>query len=57
MREVTSIEQFQAMMKSEEKEGVLALLETLNTSLTPADVRQMTEKSETDPVGTWVGWR
>lgn len=57
MREVTSIEQFQAMMQSEEKEGVLALLETINTSITPDDVRQMAEKVDVGPVGSWVGWR
>lgn len=57
MREVTSIEQFQVMMQSEEKEGVLAVLEAINTSITPKDVRQMAEKTDVDPIGTWVGWR
>ena len=57
MQAVVTIEQFQSMMKSEKKSGLLALFELITTSSTPTDVRRMSDKSETDPVSTWVGWR
>jgi hypothetical protein len=55
MQAVVTIEQFQSMMQSEQKDGLMALLERITTSTTPADVRQMSDK--TDPQGSWVGWR
>ena len=57
MQAVVTIEQFQSMMKSEKKSGLLVLLERIVTSSTPADVRRMSDKSETGPVTTWAGWR
>ena len=57
MQAVVTIEQFQSMMKSEQKDGLLALFESITASITPADVRRMSDKSETSPVTTWVGWR
>jgi len=57
MQAVVTIEQFQAMMKSEKKDGLLALFETITTSITPTDVRQMADKSRNGPQGSWVGWR
>ncbi|MCL4831549.1 MAG: hypothetical protein KJZ86_03880 [Caldilineaceae bacterium] len=57
MQAVVTIEQFQSMMKSERKEGLLVLLEAFTTSITPSDVRKMADKSKTDPVNNWVGWR
>ena len=57
MQAVVTIEQFQEMMKSEKEDGLLALFKSISTSITPADVRKMTEKTELDPVYTWAGWR
>lgn len=57
MQAVTTIEQFQMMMKSESKDGILAILQTLSTAITPEDVRKMSDKSEVSPVSSWVGWR
>ncbi len=57
MQATVTIEQFQAMMRSEKKDGLLALFETMTTALTPEDVRRMSDKSEVGPVYTWVGWR
>ncbi len=57
MQAVTTIEQFQSLMKSEQKDGLLALFELINTSVTPTDVRQMSDKSDTGGQGAWVGWR
>lgn len=57
MQAVVTIEQFQSMMQSEQKDGLLALFASITTSITPADVRRMADKSETDPVSSWVGWR
>lgn len=57
MQAVTTIEQFQMMMKSESKEGIFAILQTLSTAITPEDVRKMSDKSDTSPVSSWVGWR
>ena len=57
MQAVTTIEQFQQMMKSESKEGVLAILQSLCVGITPEDVRKMSDKSNLSPVSSWVGWR
>ncbi len=57
MQAVVTIEQFQAMMTSEKKDSLFALLENITTSITPADVRRMSDKSETSPITSWVGWR
>jgi len=57
MQASVTIEQFQAMMKSEKKDGLLALFESISASITPADVRRMADKAETGPVSSWVGWR
>ncbi|MFZ1753652.1 MAG: hypothetical protein WBO46_17710 [Caldilineaceae bacterium] len=57
MTAVITIEQFQTMMKSEKKDGLLTLFETITTAITPTDVRRMSEKAETDPLTNWVGWR
>lgn len=57
MQATITIEQFQVMMKSEKKEGLLALFETMTTALTPEDVRRMSGKSAVKPVSSWVGWR
>ena len=56
MQAVMTIEQFQSMMKSGQKEGLLTLLEAITTSITPADVRRMADKS-VEPTSSWVGWR
>ncbi|MBI3957623.1 MAG: hypothetical protein HY328_02350 [Chloroflexi bacterium] len=57
MHAVVTIEQFQSMMKSEKKDGLLALFESISASITPADVRRMSDKSEISPASDWVGWR
>ena len=57
MQAVVTIEQFQSMMKSEQKDGLLALFELITTSVTPTDVRQMSDKSDFGGQGYWVGWR
>lgn len=57
MHAVVTIEQFQSMMKSEKKDGLLALFEHISASITPADVRRMSDKSKVGPVSDWVGWR
>jgi|GEM_PF-6168801 len=57
MQAVVTIEQFQAMMKSEKKDGLLALFESISASITPTDVRKMTDKNGIDPLGSWAGWR
>lgn len=57
MQAVVTIEQFQSMMKSEQKDGLLALFELITTSSTPMDVRQMSDKSGAETQGSWVGWR
>lgn len=57
MHAVATIEQFQSMMKSEKKVGLLALFESISASIIPADVRRMSDKSAVGPVSDWVGWR
>jgi hypothetical protein len=57
MQTAITIEQFQTMMKSEKKEGLLALFETMTTALTPEDVRRMSGKDAARPISSWVGWR
>lgn len=57
MQTAITIEQFQTMMKSEKKEGLLALFETMTTALTPEDVRRMSGKDAVKPISSWVGWR
>lgn len=57
MQAVVTIEQFQAMMKSEKKDALLALFERISASVTPADVRRMSDKSAAGPASNWVGWR
>ena len=57
MQAVVTIEQFQEMMKSEQKDGLFALFESISASITPADVRRMADKSNINPLYSWVGWR
>ena len=57
MQATVTIEQFQAMMRSEKKDGLLALFETMTTALTPEDVRRMSGKDKVGPISSWVGWR
>ncbi len=57
MHAVVTIEQFQAMMKSEKKDGLLALFESISAFITPEDVRRMADKADSGPVSSWVGWR
>lgn len=57
MQAAVTVEQFQAMMKSEKKDGLLALFESISASITPADVRRMADKAAVGPISSWVGWR
>ncbi len=57
MPTVTTIEQFQSMMKSEQKSELLRLMELITTSTTPTDVRRMSDKIGTGGQGSWAGWR
>jgi len=56
MQAVVTIEQFQAMMKSGQKEGLMALFQSI-TAVKPEDVRRMADKSAISPISSWVGWR
>ena len=57
MQAVVTIEQFQSMMQSEKKEGLLALFERISEATIPDDVHRSSEWLKSGPVSDWVGWR